>query len=132
MGEGGIVWGMGAVKRFEDFEIWQTAREITRRIYALTRQKEFSRDFGLVGQIQRASVSIMNNFAEGYESQTKNVFIRHLRIAKGSAGEVRSLLYVTLDQRYVTKSEFEPLLELIQKTSRQLSALITYLSGREK
>jgi four helix bundle protein len=69
----------------------------------------------------------MSNIAEGYENQTENVFVRHLGIAKGSAGEVRSQLYAAWDQRYITDSEFFRVAELSRKVSRQLAALIDYL-----
>jgi four helix bundle protein len=85
---------MTTLRSFEEFEVWQTAREISRRIYALTKKKPFAYDYGLKDQICRASVSIMSNIAEGYESQTKKVFIRHLGIAKGSSwGSAISAIY---------------------------------------
>jgi four helix bundle protein len=118
---------MTTIKSFEEFEVWQTAREISRRIYALSRKKPFVYDYGLKDQICRASVSIMSNIAEGYEGQTKRVFIRHLGIAKGSAGEVRSQLFIALDQNYLTDPEFHDLAEMCKKVSRQLSSLIDYL-----
>jgi four helix bundle protein len=118
---------MGSLKSFEEFEVWQTFREITGRIYALTRRKAFAEDHGLKNQIRRASVSLMSNIAEGYESQTKSVFIRHLGIAKGSAGEVRSQLYVALDQKYLAELEFIVLTELCKKASRQIASLMHYL-----
>ncbi len=120
---------MKTAKRFEDFEVWRTSRDITCRLYSLTRQRNFGRDFALSGQIRRASISIMSNIAEGYETQTRRTFIRHLGIAKGSAGEVRSQLYIALDQDYITQSEFSDLTDLSKKVSRQLSALIRYLSS---
>jgi len=118
---------MGSIKSFEEFEVWKTGREIARQVYSLSRRTAFAADFGLKDQICRASVSIISNIAEGYESQTNNLFIRHLRIAKGSAGEVRSHLYVALDQKYIAEAEFKALTELCRKTSRQLSSLIEYL-----
>lgn len=71
----------------------------------------------------------MSNIAEGYESQSTNVFIRYLGIAKGSAGEVRSQLFVALDQGYITQSEFRALAELSKKASRQIAGLIRYLKA---
>ena len=118
---------MATIRSFEEFEVWQTAREISRRVYALSRKKPFVYDYGLKDQICRASISIMSNIAEGYESQTKKVFIRHLGIAKGSAGEVRSQLFIALDQNYVTDLEFRDLTEMCKKVSRQLSVFIDYL-----
>ena len=118
---------MTAIRSFEDIEAWKESREITRKIYDLTKRKEFAKDFGLRGQICRAAVSIMSNIAEGYESQTHAVFIRHLSIAKGSAGELRSQLYVALDQDYISRPEFDMLCDHVCKIASQLSRLRTYL-----
>lgn len=118
---------MGSLKSFEEFEVWGAAREITCRIYDLTKKTTFSKDFELIGQIRSASISVMSNIAEGYESQTKNVFIRYLSIAKGSAGEVRSQLYVALDQKYISESELNTMTELVKRASRQIASLIQYL-----
>jgi four helix bundle protein len=118
---------MTKIRSFEEFEVWKASRVIVREIYHLSKRESFTHDYGLKDQIRRASISIMSNIAEGYESQTENVFIRHLGIAKGSCGEVRSQLYVALDQQYITMAEFVSLLELCQKTARQLSSLLEYL-----
>jgi len=93
---------MPTITRFEDIEAWQAARELTKLIYVFTDELKFARDFGLKDQIRRASVSIMSNIAEGFESQTQAQFIRYIGIAKASAGEVRSQLYISRDLNYVT------------------------------
>ena len=121
---------MTAIRSFEEIDAWKEAREITQKVYALTKGKEFSRDFGLRDQICRAAVSIMSNIAEGYESQTPGVFIRYLAIAKGSAGELRSQLYVALDQSYITKDEFDALCDKSRKIASQLYRFKTYLLKR--
>lgn len=82
------------IERFEDIIAWQKARELTVIIYRLF---ETSKDFGFKDQIQRASVSIMNNIAEGFEWKTNNEFKQFLFIAKGSCGEIRSMLYLLKD-----------------------------------
>ena len=74
----------------------------------------------------------MSNVAEGYESQTESIFIRHLGIAKGSAGEVRSQLYVALDQNYITSVEFNSIADLCKKASGQIANLIQYLKQSRK
>ena len=82
---------MATITRFEDIGAWQKARQLSRVVYALTRQSGFDRDFGLRDQICRAVISIMSNIAEGYERDSGDKDFRHfLSIAKGSAGEVRS------------------------------------------
>ena len=118
---------MGTFKSFEEIEAWKAARELTLQIYVLARRMPFAKDWGLKDQICRAAASIMSNIAEGYESQTESVFLRHLGIAKGSAGEVRSQLYVALDQDYISKAEFDSLSQLSKKISRQLSRFKAYL-----
>ena len=94
---------MAGITRFEEIESWKTARQLTKNIYALGNQAGFARDFGLRDQIRRASVSVMSNIAEGFESRTDIQFINFLGMAKASAGEVRAQLYVALDQTYITE-----------------------------
>jgi len=94
---------MSEIRRFEDLKAWQYGRDITNTVYSLTKKQQFRSDYGLVDQIRRASVSIMNNIAEGFERGSNRDFVKFLFISRGSAGEVRSLLYVALDQNYITK-----------------------------
>ncbi len=123
---------MTTISRFEEIEAWQTARLLTRRIYILTGSEPFCRDFGLIDQMRRASVSVMSNIAEGYESRTRSLFIEYLGRAKASAGEIRAQAYVALDTGYIQKTEFEELFELSDKCSRQISRFITYLRSQHK
>ena len=122
---------MSTIKSFEEIEAWKGARQLTRQVYTLTKRQAFAKDFGMKDQICRAAVSIMSNIAEGYESQTEAVFIRHLGIAKGSAGELRSQLYAALDQDYLTKNEFIVLVDLSKKVSRQIARLKSYLESSQ-
>lgn len=112
---------MTTIKAFEEIDAWRNARKLTQLIYTLTKKGEFGRDFGLRDQIRRAAVSVMGNIAEGFESYSLGVFIRYLDIAKGSAGEVRSHLYIALDQDYLSKTDFNSLDNLIRKISSQLT-----------
>jgi four helix bundle protein len=98
---------MPSFKTFEDIEAWQKARRLTRDIYAISKDGAFSKDFGLRDQIRRTSVSIMANIAEGHERSGTGEFVQFLSMAKGSAGEVESHLYVALDLGYLDKSTFE-------------------------
>lgn len=118
---------MPTITRFEDIEAWKTARKMTRMIYALTEQGQFAKDFGLKNQIQRASVSVMSNIAEGFESRTQARFIDFLGHAKASAGEVRSQLYIALDLKYVTQEQFDQAFDLADKSSRQIARFMGYL-----
>ena len=115
------------IKRFEDLEAWKIARELTRNIYNLTRNEPFSKDFGLRDQICRSTVSIMSNVAEGFERDGDKEFANFLSIAKGSAGETRSLLYVALDQSYISEAEFQTASAKAIENSRVISGSAGYL-----
>ena len=121
---------MATIERFEDLDVWRTARKLTNRVYEHTRQEPFSKDFGLRDQIQRAAVSIMSNIAEGFESRTQSIFVDDLGHARASAGEVRAQLYVASDQDYLSDPEFEVTYDLADKASRQLFQLIQYLNSK--
>ena len=95
------------IEKFEDLIAWQKARELTKQIYVITGKKPFSADFGLREQIQKASVSIMSNLAEGFERGSTSEFHQSIVIAKASCAEVRSQLYTSLDIGHITKEEFD-------------------------
>jgi four helix bundle protein len=115
------------VKNFEDLEIWKEARSLTQEIYRLTRDSKFSKDFGLSSQIQRAAISIMSNIAEGFERGGNQEFIHFLYVAKGSCGEVRSQLYVALDQSYIAPKDCDEVRKSFRRLSIMISNLIDYL-----
>ena len=115
------------VKHFEDLEIWKEARYLTKEIYRLTSGPKFSKDFSLRGQIQSAAVSVMSNIAEGFERAGNQEFCQFLYVAKGSCGEVRSQLYVAVDQKYISARELEELLNSLKRLSSMIGSLINYL-----
>jgi four helix bundle protein len=118
---------MATFKKFEDISAWQKSRELTKEIYSVTGQGGFSRDYGLKDQIRRASVSVMSNIAEGFERSGTGEFLQFLATAKGSSGEVRSQLYVALDQDYITQTRFDALASSATQISRMISGLMSYL-----
>ena len=120
---------MPTVQRFEDLHVWQEARALVRELYKAGKQRPFIRDFALRDQITRAAISSMSNIAEGFERGTKKEFIQFLNIAKGSNGEVRSQLYVALDQNYFEEKTFKTLRTATIELSRRLSRFITYLES---
>lgn len=123
---------MARAKTFEELAVWQKARELTKLIYATTSQGTWSRDYGLRDQIRRAAVSVMSNIAEGFERTGDSEFGRFLSMAKGSAGEVRSQLYVALDVGYLDEPSLANARALATEVSRMISGLSAYLkdSGR--
>jgi len=120
------------IERFKDIEAWQLARELTRKVYQLTKKPRFARDFGLKGQIQDAAGSSMHNIAEGFDSETNPEFIRFLRYAKRSCTEVQSELYVALDQQYITSQEFQDVYDHAGRTRAAIRGFIKYLLSYAK
>jgi four helix bundle protein len=118
---------MGRIEKFEDILAWQKARELTREIYSHAKIGSFAKDFGLRNQIQRASVSIMGNVAEGYDRGGDKEFIQFLSVSRGSCGEVKSHLYVALDQEYVLPPQFNRLYEQADGVGRLLAGFMNYL-----
>jgi four helix bundle protein len=112
------------IECFEDIIAWQKAKDVTSKIYA---QFRLNRDYGFKDQIQRASVSVMNNIAEGFERKSNAEFRQFLYIAKGSCGEVRSMLYPAKELNYLSESEFNSLLNNLLEISKALSGLIKTL-----
>lgn len=115
------------ITRFEDLECWQEARNIVNRIYGLCRLTGLKSDFTLVDQIKRAAISLMANIAEGFSRKGNREFVQFLFIAKASAAELQSHLYVALDQKYIDENEFKGLYEELDKVQRKISNLIKYL-----
>jgi len=112
------------IEKFEDIIAWQKSGELTLLIYSGFKS---NRDFNFRDQIQRASVSIMNNIAEGYERMGNKEFKKFLYIAKGSCGEVRSMLYLALKLKYISDKDFGRFYALSMEISRMLSGFIKTL-----
>jgi len=117
--------------KFEDIVAWQRARTLVFEIYAVSKVGSFASDFKLRDQIRSAAVSSMCNIAEGAESGSTREFIRFLNIAKASAGEVRSDLYVALDQNYITEGQFKTLCDLALEVTRLIGGLRSSLLRKE-
>lgn len=110
---------------FETLLIWQEGMQICYLIYD---QLKHCRDFGLKSQMERSAVSIPSNIAEGYELNSDRGFIRHLYIAKGSCGELRTQLNIAIHQNYISSDAGQELL----KRCRIESAMIQKFIGERK
>lgn len=117
------------ITRFEDLECWKEARNIVNRVYSVCRVNGFRKDYSLTDQVKRSASSIMANIAEGFSRKGNKEFIQFLFIAKASAAELQSHLYIALDQRYFDKAQFDELYEELDKVQRQISNLIKYLNS---
>jgi len=115
------------IRRFEDIEGWQSARELTRQVYAVAHSGEFSRDFGLRDQITRAAGSTMHNIAEGFDGGSNAEFIKFLRYSQRSCSEVQSQLYVAQDQGYLSREEFDAIYAQAERSHVKVGGFIRYL-----
>jgi four helix bundle protein len=118
---------MATFKSFEDIEAWQNGRTLTNSIYKITSSGAFAKDFSLREQIRKAGVSVMSNIAEGFERGGAREFIQFLSISKGSTGEVKSQLFVALDQGYIDSVSFDQLYSSANQTGKLIAGLMNYL-----
>ena len=120
---------MANIKSFKDIKAWQKSRDLVKEIYRVTNNGKFTKDWSLKDQIRRAAVSIMSNIAEGFSRQTDKEFIQFLYIAKGSASEVQSQLYVAYDLSYINEETFNTLLDGTEIIANLIGGFIRYLKG---
>ncbi len=112
---------------FEELNIWKESIEIAKKIYEITGDSLFAKDFALRDQLRRAAISISSNIVEGFERDNNNEFVRYLKIAKGSTGEVRSQLYLSKEIGYVSSELFLGMNTKLHDLSLQIGKLISYL-----
>jgi four helix bundle protein len=118
---------MAKIERFEEIKAWQKAIELNDLLYEVTERFPFARDFSLKDQMKRSCLSVSSNITEGFERESNNSFIYYLRIAKGSAGEFRSQLYVAKSRNYISDTEFQKLYGHAEETSKMIGGFIGYL-----
>ena len=114
---------------FEEMEIWQLSRLLVKNIFRLTASEKIRKNYCIADQIQRAALSVMNNISEGFERQSNKEFIYFLKIAKGSAGEVRSMFYVLSDLDMIDDNQFHEFHNQTLKISKSISGFISYLKN---
>jgi four helix bundle protein len=117
------------VRSFESLRVWHLARRLTVQVYSVARKDSFARDFGLRDQVCRAAVSVMSNVAEGFERGSRKEFAHFLRIARGSAAEVRAQIYAAEDLGYLDPATARDLRRDALALSKQLASLSKHLSA---
>ncbi|KAB1154829.1 four helix bundle protein [Flavobacterium luteum] len=122
---------MATIKRFEDLEIWQEARRLSKEVISISKTTELNRDFKLKDQIKGSSGSVMDNIAEGFERNGNGEFKQFLAIEKGSAGETRSQLYRVFDNEYINEMQFNILIAEYEKLSVKIHNFIVYLNKKD-
>ena len=120
---------MATIQRFEDLEVWKIARELSRKIYALTFVDPIKSDYRLKDQLRGSCGSVMDNIAEGFERSSQFEFINALSYSKGETGELKSQLDRCLDNNYLTQHLFEELYNEADVLTRKLTAFISYLNS---
>ena len=123
---------MTKIKRFEDLDIWKDAVSVGVEIYNVTSKGKLAKDYSSKDQLKRAAISISNNIAEGFEYNNNKSFTRFLGFAKGSAGELRSNLFVLKEASVLDQNDYEKLHEVLIKLSQNIKGFINYLSEFER
>lgn len=121
---------MSKIDKFEDLMCWQNARKLVNMVYHITCTGSISKDFNLKRRLRRAAISIMTNIAEDFARYHKKEFIRFLDISKNSAHELKSLLYIALDQSYLGIDRSSELIKLTDETIHLVLGLMRYLHKR--
>ncbi|MFQ5989224.1 MAG: four helix bundle protein [Candidatus Methylomirabilales bacterium] len=116
------------IERFEDIQAWQEARKLAGMLVQVTRSRSLSQDGALKEQIDRASISIMANIAEGFESQSDGEFARFLVYARRSAAELQSHLYLALDRGQLPSRDFQKLYAKLEEIRALIGGFLRYLS----
>jgi len=122
---------MATFKKFEDIEAWKKSRILSNQVNSITKYPKFRDGPDLKRQLKKSAGSIMDNIAEGFERNGKKEFHQLLSISKGSAGEIRSQFYRSLDQEFITQEQFKELYNLAEETGKMLEGLMSYLRGSE-
>ena len=123
---------MPTVTDFRDFEAFKACRAFAREIGLLVRTRKFGPNRRLIDQMERASISILSNFAEGFEREGNSEFIQFLAISKGSIGELRAQLIYSLDLGLLQEPQYNTLDEAAESATRLVGGLMRYLSGSAK
>jgi four helix bundle protein len=120
---------MATITKFEDLEVWQLSRELSKEIYSLTFVEPIKSDYRLKDQMRGSSGSVMDNIAEGFERGSKLEFINSLGYSKGEVGELKSQLNRCLDNKYINQQIFDDLYSKADKITKKITVFITYLNN---
>ena len=120
---------MATITKFEDLEIWQLARDLSKEVYSLTFIEPIKSDYRLKDQMRGSSGSVMDNTAEGFERGSRLEFINSLGISKGEVGELKSQLYRCLDNNYISRKLFDDLYNRANILTKKITVFITYLNS---
>lgn len=122
---------MSKIEKVEDLISWQKSKDLTIEIYKITKNNDFSKDFGLCNQIQRAAVSIPSNIAEGFGRGGNKEFLQFLSIAKGSLYELKTQLIIAFEIGYINEIEYNKLKNDAEEIGKLITGFMNYLNKSE-
>ncbi|MDA9235126.1 four helix bundle protein [Polaribacter sp.] len=122
---------MATIRKFEDLEIWQLARQLSQQVLFISKNTELKNDYRFKDQIKASSGSVMDNIAEGFERDGNLEFRQYLSIAKGSFGEVRSQCYRLFDSEYIAEEKMVELVTECEQISKRIANFISYLNKKD-
>ncbi|MDB4201883.1 four helix bundle protein [Polaribacter sp.] len=122
---------MATIRKFEDLEIWQLARQLSQQVLFISKNTELKNDYRFKDQIKASSGSVMDNIAEGFERDGNLEFRQYLSIAKGSFGEVRSQCYRLFDSEYIAEEKMVDLVTECEQISKRIANFISYLNKKD-
>lgn len=123
---------MAKIDRIEDLKVWQKSMDFCDEVFTLIQTTDLVKDIGLRDQMNRSSISIPSNIAEGFERNRNKSFIYFLKVAKGSAGELKTQLHLAKRRSYITESDFQKLEQQITEISKMVGSFISYLRMNEQ
>ncbi len=127
-----IINSSAKISQFEDLEVWKDSVKIAADLYKLTETGKIKNDWGMKDQLRRAVCSISNNIAEGFEYNNNPDFIRFLKYAKGSAGEVRNQLYVLEEAGFIESDQYKQFHSRLISLSKQIAGFKKYLTDYQR
>jgi len=122
---------LATIRKFEDLEIWQLARQLSQQVLFISKNTELKNDYRFKDQIKASSGSFMDNIAEGFERDGNLEFRQYLSIAKGSFGEVRSQCYRLFDSEYIAEEKMVELVTECEQISKRIANFISYLNKKD-
>ena len=122
------VWGMG-IKTHRDLDVWKKSRELVKHVYKLTSAFPDSEKYGLISQVQRASVSVPSNIAEGHARSTKE-YMHFISISLGSLAELETQIFLSIDLQFIKESDVKSLLSMINDIEKMLRSLYNSLKKK--
>lgn len=123
---------MARIEKFEDMDVWKKSMELCNKVYTASNQKTFYSDYALRDQVRKSAISIPSNIAEGFERESNNQFIYFLLIAKASAGELRTQIYIAYNCQYIKEETKNDIVNNLIEISKSLSGFVSYLRAQKK